>query len=234
MKYILYISLLFVNHDINYREIFNEDYTKAIEFISENRDLIEKVCLDFENDPAVISSIVFPEAIRYSMIRDFLESTSLDLVYVSTGTADFSIGSFQIKPSFAERIEYYAMNDINFQNPELIEWFRYDEGLKDFQIRRERIDRLNSTEGQLIYVNYFYSLLLDRFSYLNDVEMEYLIKFSSTAYNHNFEADQAEIELFMEKSFFPWGVNNEKEKYNYADIAWDYYARISEEIVINN
>lgn len=223
MKYILYISLLFVNHDINYRDIFNEDYIEAHEFISKNKDLIEKVCQSFNNDPAVISSIIFPEAIRYSMIRNFLETTSLDLVYVSTGSADFSIGSFQIKPSFAERIEYYVKNDRNIQDSDLLEWFRYDEGLKDYQIRKERIDRLKSTEGQLMYINYFYTHLLDRFSYLNAVEMEYLIKFSSTAYNHNFEADQIEIEQFMQKSFFPWGGNNEKEKYNYADIAWDYF-----------
>ncbi|MCF8380305.1 MAG: hypothetical protein K9H49_12045 [Bacteroidales bacterium] len=228
MRIILYIVLLFVSQDINYKELFCDDYTKALEFIEENKELIATVCNSFENDPLIISSIVFPEAIRYSMIRDYFETASLELAYVSTGAPDFSIGSFQIKPSFAEKIEYYVKNNMHYLEPELLHWFSYEKDLKEFQIRKIRLDRLKSTEAQLYYINAFYRILLHRFSFLTSCEKEYRIKFTSTAYNHNFEADSSEIEVYMSKSFFPWGANNEKQKFNYADIAWDYYARIVE------
>ncbi|MCK4920170.1 MAG: hypothetical protein KAS71_03940 [Bacteroidales bacterium] len=226
MRIIIFIVVLFSAHDINYREIFKEEYDKAALFMDENKDIIEKTCRLFDNNPFVISSIIFPEAIRYSMIRDYLETASLELVYVSTGEADFSIGSFQIKPSFAERVEYYAKHEMKFIEAELLDWFSYDEGLKDYQIRKERLERLKSTEGQLLYVNLFYKYLLNRFDKLNKNGAEYLIKFSSTAYNHDFEADMKEIEIYMSKAFFPWGVKNDKEKFNYADIAWYYYQDI--------
>lgn len=226
MKFVIFILFLFPSQDVNYRKVFNENYDKALLFMDESKDVIEKTCLLFDNDPFVISSIIFPEAIRYSIVRDYLETTSLELVYASTGAADFSIGSFQIKPSFAERIEYYAKHEIKFIEPELLDWFNYNEGLKDYQIRKVRLQRLKSIEGQLFYVNLFYKYLLNKFNKLNYVETEYLIKFSSTAYNHNFEADQKEIEDYMSKAFFPWGVNNDKEKFNYADIAWNYYQHI--------
>ena len=51
-------------------------------------------------------AVVFPELIRYSALRDKIEITLLKSLYIYKGDdyADFSIGQFQMKPSFAELI----------------------------------------------------------------------------------------------------------------------------------
>ena len=50
------------------------------------------------------TAIFFPELIRYSFIRDLLETTALEYLYIENGKnyADFSIGRMQMKPSFIE------------------------------------------------------------------------------------------------------------------------------------
>lgn len=55
-------------------------------------------------------AIVSPELIRWTAFKDFFETTALELLYVKKGKtyADFSIGHFQIKPSFVEQLEAYV------------------------------------------------------------------------------------------------------------------------------
>lgn len=229
MKNFLFIVFFLLNPDIDYKLVFMSDYDEAIEFMESNEDIFETICGKFDNDPTVISSIVFPETIRYSMIRDYLETTSLDLVYVNTGLADFSIGNFQIKPSFAEKIEFHAEQNLSILEPEICKWFSYNTELKGHEIRKERMNRLKSPSSQLYYINFFYSYLQSLFPELQSEDTEYLIRFASTAYNYDFEGSKERIIENMDGKFFPWGVNNEKEKFNYADISWYYFKRISQD-----
>ena len=59
---------------------------------------VQSTCADF------IYSIVAPEITQYSFIRNTLESYTLNVLYVQYGRAyaDYSIGFFQMKPSFIE------------------------------------------------------------------------------------------------------------------------------------
>jgi len=229
MRSFLFIVVFLFNPDIDYSKIFKSDYDEAIEFMESNEAIFESVCSKFGNPPSIISSIVFPEAIRCSIVRDYLEKTTLELVYVNTGLADFSIGSFQIKPSFAERIEFYAAQENLTLETNVRTWFLYDSGLEEHEIRKERLNRLKDTGSQLNYINFFFCLLTDRFPELESIDIEYLIRFVSTAYNYDFEASKESIIENMDGKFFPWGIYNDKEKFNYSDISWFYYEGISGE-----
>ena len=52
-------------------------------------------------------AVVFPELVRYSALMDFMETTAVKALYQQKGVkgADFSIGRFQMKPSFVEDLE---------------------------------------------------------------------------------------------------------------------------------
>ena len=73
-------------------------------------DFIE-VAAQTETEATELAAILFPELIRYSVYKDFFETQALELLYIDYGkkTADFSIGRFQMKPSFAEAVEAYIL-----------------------------------------------------------------------------------------------------------------------------
>ena len=74
--------------------------------------------IKFHHENDFVTAIVYPELLRYNYIQDFIETSGLELIYMRYGakTADFSIGHFQMKPSFAEHIEkYIEKNAADFQ-----------------------------------------------------------------------------------------------------------------------
>lgn len=57
------------------------------------------------DERAIAISIVAPEVSQYSQVADFLEMRALGISYLNNGSADFSVGFFQMKPSFVEELE---------------------------------------------------------------------------------------------------------------------------------
>ena len=215
---LLFSNIVTINDD--YMQIFGDDYQDALVYLTENESYIDSLSNKFGNDHKLLKAIIFPELIRYSLIRDYLEIGSLELIYVSTGKIDFSIGTFQMKPSFIENLEKYFKSHMDL-------FKKYDNYLpylseRPIDIRKERLMRLKSMEYQLVYLNLFYDLMEKWHPNVFLKDKEYQVRFLSTAYNHGFEASVEEISSYMNKKFFPFGINNDKRKYNYSDIAWDY------------
>lgn len=223
----LLLLLLFQPPDENYKDIFEEHYVKAVAYLENIQEVSNNIFSQYNADSDVLRAVVFPELIRYSIIMDYLETASLELVYINTGEVDFSIGRFQMKPSFAENIENYFISDsavfIDFQHP-----FRY---VSDdiYQIRKERVERLKSVDKQLHYLGAFYKIMEYKYPQWESWDEDFRIRFISTAYNHNFEADEKQIRLFITRKFFPWGKNNRSVKYNYSSISLDYYKSLKQE-----
>ncbi|MFW5820379.1 MAG: hypothetical protein ACOCWA_03755 [Bacteroidota bacterium] len=217
--FLLFISLLHVIEE-DFRKIFGEDYAKALRMIEENHRLMDSLSNEYKIDLSLTKAIIFPELIRYNLIRDLVEKNTLEIVYINTGMADFSIGPMQIKPSFAERVE----KELQF-NPKLREFKTRLEYNSDnpVEIRKERLERLKSFDKQVYYVFAFQKYMKAEHPFLRRKNREYQLRFLSTAYNYDFQASRKDIEEFMEKSFFPWGRFNDRKKYNYADISWYYY-----------
>ena len=109
--FILHISLNIAwSQSLNYSEIFGEDWTKAETFEKENRSWMEPVLAKNHISYPLAIAIIFPEFVRYSALRDKMEISLLKTLYINLGEdyANFSIGQFQMKPSFAELIRDQA------------------------------------------------------------------------------------------------------------------------------
>jgi len=92
---------------------------------------------------------------RYARLQDMVETAAVYGTYVATGGgADFSIGKYQMKPSFAEELEIAWMRSGLARQYGI--WFDTD---KTVTARRIRISRLQKEEWQAIYLGVFLRLL---------------------------------------------------------------------------
>jgi hypothetical protein len=156
-----------------------------------------------------------------------MEITLLKTLYVNLGEdyANFSVGQFQMKPSFAELISKKApavlghRSGITFKNSS-------DFGdIKDF--RKKIIKDLEDTKIQLNYLIAFIKICEKNFKTDRMDELSQ-VKFLATAYNFGIEKKEADIESMIGKKFFNTKLFK-TENYSYAEVSifW-YYQYISD------
>ena len=221
----LLISLCNSAFAVDYEQELSPDYHTALEYLEKNQTVFDESLGDHDPRKTILVSVVFPEIVRYSFVRDLLETKSLEIGYVRKGSrfVDFSIGRFQMKPSFLESLESYIQ-----QNPQLQDKYhpklRY--ATRDQQsIRRERIERLRSLNWQLLYLQVFYEIVLLRHPFLQEKSLDYRIRFIATAYNHGFLAGRVELEQWMDRKTYPWGAGIKGEQYAYSRVAQYFFIR---------
>jgi hypothetical protein len=201
----------------SFQIIFGEDYKKAVDFNNKYHNHYLKYATQYNCDVNLLKSIVFPELVRYSLLRDFIETKALELMYINELTdVDFSIGHFQMKPSFATAVEEYIIRN-------KIPGFHALTGFKESNKRKERIERLKSLDGQLLYLVAFFKITEHRFRnicFLSDKEK---MRFYFTAFNSGFNLPENSIKKMAEENFFPYGPKVNTPQYNYSEIAFDYY-----------
>jgi len=212
---------------LNYSEIFGSDWQKALTFIEENNSWI-KPSLEKYNIPYPEAvSVVFPELVRYSAIRDKMEITLLKTLYRNLGEdyADFSVGVFQVKPSFAEKIRDLAPETMGKKAKVL---FKKRSSYKsDYNYRTAIITDLEDPESEFNYIIAFYTICRDRFT-LDQLDEESKIKFLATAYNAGFWKSKEEIIKMEGKKFFNTKLFK-TENYSYADVALFWYNHYRQE-----
>ncbi len=100
----------FGNETIDYKVYFKDEIVDAIKYIKCNNKIFTQSCKKYKHNKNEVVAIIYPELLRYNYLKDFFETSSLELVYVNYGSeaADFSIGHFQMKPSFVEQLEKYS------------------------------------------------------------------------------------------------------------------------------
>ena len=169
----------------------------------------------------VAIAVVFPELVRYSALRDKMEITLLKTLYINLGSdyANFSIGRFQMKPSFVETIldempvEMIGNSDLKLK-------VKSDfEDLIDF--RRSVVNNLEDTRSQFYYLIAFLKVCEKKFTYGQNDEILRL-KFLATAYNYGLDKSSSDIENMIEKRFFNTRLFK-TENYSYADVALYWY-----------
>ncbi len=208
----------------SYRRVFGEDYEKALAFTATHEKDFELAAQRFQVDSRFLKTIVFPELIRYSQFRDFFETTALEWLYVQGGSqsADFSIGPFQMKPSFAETIESYASSEESLRAGFGFVAL-YDSGSP---IRHQRLERLKQLSWQLVYLSCFIKIADHRFSAYPFAGEIARLRFYCVAYNAGFMREEASINALSEQRNFPYGSKYPSEmQYVYADVAIDYFNR---------
>jgi len=206
---------------LDYSEIFENDWEKALSFVEEN-DLWLKPALEQHNISYTTAiAVVFPELVRYSALRDKMEITLLKTLYRNLGEdyADFSVGVFQIKPSFAEKIREEAYAVIGNKSKT---FFKKPSSYKEKRsYRASIIFDLEDPQKEFNYIIAFFKICESRFK-TDFPDEETKIRFLATAYNTGFWKDTEEIEKMSELKFFNTKLFK-TENYSYSDVSLFWY-----------
>ena len=210
----------------DYQAIFEKEWIEAEKYITGQKEIWKVVFSEFGLPAELAAAVVFPELIRYSALQDFMEITAVKALYLQGGIrgADFSIGRFQMKPSFAEALEHDWM-----QTELRHEYEIYFDLADNIHARRTRIRRLDNPGWQCIYLALFLRLLYRRFPQLADEEGTEQVRFCATAYNASFRDSYETIRdkgrlRFYHPDFMPAAGT---VYYSYSDIAACYYKKIN-------
>ena len=203
-----------------YYNIFGNDYKSALIFFKKNKELIKSTFKKYNIESEIIISALFPERIRYSIVQDFFETEALSTIYVSYGSTyvDFSIGEFQIKPSFVEKLEEYIKTSSKLQD----KYLHLFPKTRDVKKKRKNIvSNLKSLKYQLFYISVFYDILIEKFDLLS-MNKTKKINFTASAYNYGFHNTKQEISDNFKSKYFPYGTKYPGKQYSYTNIALDF------------
>jgi hypothetical protein len=209
------------SQSVNYPEIFGEDWNKAMNFVRENRSWMEPMAVRNNVSYPLAVAVIFPELVRYSALRDKMEISLLKALYINLGKdyANFSIGQFQMKPSFAENIRLEAPrflesgSEFVFKNPG-----EYDD-ISNY--RKSIVSDLESPETQLGYLIAFFKICEKNYNTNLKDEIDRL-KFIATAYNCGIDKSASMIELMIDRKFFNTKLFR-TENYSYSDVSLFWY-----------
>lgn len=166
-------------------------------------------------------AVIFPELVRYSALRDKMEITLLKALYINLGDeyADFSIGQFQMKPSFAELIieETSPKMDKNSQL-ELKSRSHFDDLIS---YRKAIVRDMENTRSQFNYIIAFLKICEKKFDTDRKGELQKL-KFLATAYNYGFNKTATQINAMIDKKFFNTKLFK-TENFSYSDVSMFWY-----------
>lgn len=172
-----------------------------------------------------MQSLVFPEVMRYNALKDGIESESLKILYVQFGEeyADFSIGIFQMKPSFAEQVEKKCRQLLpaNIYNELQL---NYEEKNEE-NIRAKRLERLMDDDWQLIYLSGFIAICNTTYNYKTFVNEAEKLQWYATVYNAGFDKTDGYISKKITESNFYLSLQMPGKKFEYAAIASYYFTK---------
>jgi len=208
----------------DYQKVFGENYSEALAFIKNNRWISDSIAI-YGVDPQLAISIVFPELIRYSVLKDIIETHGLEVLYVQYGSkyADFSIGRFQIKPSFASRLE----KDWDIHIKELkhlenrIPSFDTTDNAKN---RIQRIKRLKNENWQVKYLVMFIKLNEQK-PEITEYSLKQKLLFLASAYNVGYWYKADTIQSKGAKNYYHTNLIRPEVCYNYASISLYHYEK---------
>lgn len=210
-----------LSQSLNYQEIFGNDWKKALEFEKENRSWMEPVLEQNHLSYPVAIGVIFPELVRFSALRNKMEVTLLKALYINLGEtyANFSIGQFQMKPSFAEIIREQGAS-IADHNSGII--FKNESEYDDiYSFRKSIITDLEDPKTQFQYLIAFLKICGKKFR-IEKMDEQMRLKFLATAYNFGINKSQHQIEKMINKKFFNTKLFK-TENYCYADVSLFWY-----------
>jgi hypothetical protein len=212
---------------LNYAEIFSDDWKKAEQFVADNEKWIRPVLEKYKVDYYEAISVVFPELVRYSALRDKMEITLLKALYINLGKdyANFSIGQFQMKPSFAEIIVDEGRNLTGRRKPVIRDSTDYED-IRSF--RAAIVSSLEDIHSQLDYLVIFFKITGKQFD-LKKMDDLSRIRFLATAYNYGPMYSEKEIMDMSARKFYSTKLAG-KERWSYADISVYWYINVPAKI----
>lgn len=232
MRYYAFLILMLFpagnsfSQDEDYKMIFGKDWDKAETFVLENELWMKQMSTKYHISYPVSVAIVFPELVRYSALRDKIEITLLKALYINLGDeySDFSIGPFQMKPSFAEFVRSKAVFLKNKTGSQFRKKARTD---SDREIRKQIVNDLEEAGSQFIYLIAFIRICERSLGLEKSDELE-KVRILSAAYNCGPDKAPEKIKEMAGKKFFNTKLFKTKN-YSYSDVSLYWYKAYAEE-----
>jgi len=218
---ILCFEGLSFSQGIDYKSIFGKDWDKAQSFVTENENWLKPACEKNNISFSFAVAIVFPELIRYSALQDKIEISLLKTLYINLGEeyADFSVGPFQMKPSFGEEIHKKVLS---VKERKIRNLFKTGTSFKDVkEYRKSIVTDLEDPRSEFNYLIAFIKICEHSYM-INWKDENEKVKFFSSAYNCGSDKGQDYIYAMTEKKFFSTGLVKTKT-YSYSDISVYWY-----------
>jgi hypothetical protein len=205
------------------RDFFGQDYNNALFRLKKDSPSIHRIAGENKVDEKIICALVFPEYIRYSVLSGLLETKALDVLYLAGGskTADFSIGHFQMKPSFAEGLEEKIKADAVWKKKYAV---LIPTGKNKHQLRGDRLKKLKQLDHQVRYACAFVEVCTKNYQ-LETLGEDEKLQYLSTIYNRGMQVNKKEIESSLSRRTFPYGVKYKEQQFAYWEVALDYYLK---------
>jgi hypothetical protein len=205
-----------------YSELYPKECEAAKQFFAEHKKEFEQAGKNTGLSVEFLFAVVAPEVTQFSHLSNKLETYSLKVMYVQGGTAyaNFSIGYFQMKPSFIERLEEYAAADTILKTKYAACLFVNP---SERASRVARIDRLNTVEWQITYLTLFCEVLQKQFGNVLFTTAEEQLRFYASAYNCGFHKTEQQIKETEQKALFP---HFSRKKFKYSNIAVWFYGEV--------
>jgi hypothetical protein len=211
------------SQSIDYQYMFGDDWNKAVIFEKENRIWMEPLLKENNISYPLAVAIIFPELVRFSALRDKMEITLLKALYINLGQdyANFSIGQFQMKPSFAEMIREQSRNVPGRKSGIRLKQSSDYAEIKNF--RKSIVTDLEDPKTQFRYLIVFLKICEKKYhiSHLDEISR---LKFLATAYNYGINKSSEQIEKMTNKKFFNTRLFK-TENYSYADVSLYWYQK---------
>jgi hypothetical protein len=207
----------------DYREVFGEDFIRAEHYLAENTWMADTVTAH-GLDPCFVYAVVFPELIRYSSITDFMETRALEVLYIQYGSpySDFSVGHFQMKPSFAESIEADRRRP-EAHSGKSVSGEKVIADSSDVSLRKSRLLRLKSAQGQLAYLLAFIQVVHDLYPEWDTLSADRKLRYYACAYQGGYHRGREVLESMVKEKYYYTGLPIGSTRYSYADISAFYY-----------
>ena len=219
----VYVKNWYTNPDFG--KTFGTKASRAEERLLQKKDGFELCASLCGVSSRFMQSLVFPEVMRFNSIKDGIETESLRTLYVQFGEdyANFSVGLFQMKPTFAETVEEKAKQLL----PDSI----YNELQLEYAvtgseaIRRERVERLQDVDYQMVYLTAFVAICNKTYTYKNFKNEPERLKWYATVYNAGFNKTDEYIAQKINQEYFYLQQGMPGKKFRYSAIALWYYKK---------
>lgn len=206
----------------NYFATYSAEAQSALALYDDYKALLRSALgCTIDEDIALAFAIVAPEASQYSALSDYVETKVLEYKYVTNDECDYSIGLFQMKPSFVESLEKEVFSNATLAK-KYSEWLAYSKGSNAKSVRSERLKLLSQTEWQIKYLAIFVDVVKLRTARWGLRTNEERVRCWATMYNAGFYLSKERVEQRCTVKQFPRGT----KEFNYSAVALEFYKKL--------
>ncbi|MCX6566634.1 MAG: hypothetical protein NTW38_09495 [Candidatus Aminicenantes bacterium] len=209
----------------DYAAIFGEKYAEAERFLTQNAWIADALRLTPE-ETRIALAVVFPEVIRFNALEDAIQVRGLKVLYIQYGRAymNFSVGRFQMKPSFVERLEFDYQRLFSADEKAAVGIPAFERG-DTSELRGKRVLRLDDLIWQVRYLRLFMLVMEKRYGQVVFAGVEDRLRFYATAFNAGYVSGETALRRMMNERRFHTALLFPRTTYNYADVALFFFRK---------